>query len=104
MSGILGQSAPGAVLTDIYTVPAATIATARVIVANRGAVELSFRIALSENGDAIANKHYVAFDEPIGINESGSSIGFILSAGDIVRVYGSTADISFTVTGDTRSA
>lgn len=97
--GILAQANPGAVLTDMYTVPALKHVTGRIIITNVSAGNLTFRIALSKNGDAIVNKHYVSFDVPIVANDTGSSIAVMLGAGAIVRVYGSTADVSFTLTG-----
>ena len=104
MSGILGQSAPsGGVLTDAYTVPASTVAAARVIIANRGASGTTFRIAVSPNGAAISNEHYLAYDQAIDGNDTGASVGFVAASGDIVRVYGANANLSFTVTGETRA-
>jgi len=104
MSGILGQAAPaGGVLTDIYTVPANTVSVMRVIVTNRGINTTSFRVAISPSGDPIADEHYVAFDKLIAGNDTGSTIGFAVSSGDIVRVESNTGNLSFTATGEERA-
>lgn len=104
MSGILGQSAPLAVTwTDIYTCPADTVSALRVIVSNRGSGAASFRVAASKGGNPIANEHWLAPDKAILGNDTGSSIAFIVSATDVVRVYASDANLSFTATGETRS-
>ena len=104
MSGILGQSAPtAATWTDLYTCPANTIASMRVIISNRSASATSFRVAVSPNGEAIADKHWIAPGKPIAGNDTGATIAFIISSGDIVRVYATTADLSFTATGETRA-
>ena len=97
--GILGQSAPGATtLTATYTVPAAKHATAKVIACNRGAAT-TFRIALSDAGASIADAHYVAYDQTIDAGDSVSSVAFTVNETDIVRVYSTSGDVSFTVTG-----
>lgn len=97
--GVLGQSAPGATtLTAIYTVPASKHATIRVVVGNRGSAG-SFRVALSPNGAAIDNAHYVAYDAAIDANESLTSAPMAVGDTDVVRVYASSANMSFSVTG-----
>jgi hypothetical protein len=98
--GVLGQSAPSAaVLTDMYTTPALKHTTGRIIVVNRGILQTQLRIALSPNGDAIADEHYVAYNVTIDGGATGSTIGIILGDGDVVRVWGGTSDLSFTLTG-----
>ena len=104
MSGILGQLAPGAsAWNDLYTCPASTVATLRVIVSNRSSSATTFRVAASENGDAIDNKHWLAPDKDINGNDTGATIGFVISSGDIVRVFAGSANLSFTATGETRA-
>lgn len=104
MSGILGQSKPVAsTWTDIYTVPASTVATARVIIANLGSSNTTFRVAVSKDGDPIEDKHRITGgDEPILDNTSGSTIGFAISSGDIIRVFSGNGNVAFTATGETR--
>ncbi len=103
MSGILGQIAPtGGSFFDLYTCPVNTVATMRVIITNRGGPDTSFRVAISENGDPVADLHSIAFDKPIQGNDTGSTIGFAVSGGDIVRVFAGNSNLSFTATGEER--
>ena len=105
MSGIFGQLAPASsVWTDLYTCPAGTVSVLRVIVSNRGAAATSFRVAVSENGDAIANLHHIASDKAIAGNDTGSTVSFVVSATDIVRVWAGNTSLSFTATGESRAA
>lgn len=104
MSGILGQSKPlASVWTDLYTVPASTVTTVRVIIANLTSADTTFRVAASKDGDPIADEHRITGgDEPIKGNTSGSTIGFAVSSGDIIRVFSGNGNIAFTATGETR--
>ena len=99
---VLGQSAPSATTnTTIYTCPAATqMVSSSVVICNRGATAGSFRIAVRPNGNALANQHYIAYDSPILGNETVSfSIGMTVDADDLVVVYASSADMTFTLFG-----
>jgi len=103
VSGLLGQLAPTpSAWFDLYTCPANTVATLRVIVTNRVAVSTFFRVAASANGDAIADLHALAYDKAIGETDTGTTIAFVLSGGDVVRVYSGNGNLSFTATGETR--
>lgn len=99
---IIAQSNPSATtLTDIYTVGVGKQAVvSSIIVANRSGSNQRYRISLAVNGAANDNKQYIAYDEsisPNGVNEF--TIGATLSAGDVIRVYASTANLSFNVFG-----
>ena len=99
---ILGQAAPSATTnTDVYTVPAATQAVVSTInVANRGSSDGTFRIAVRPDGDAVTNKHYIAFDTPILANDSiPVTIGVTMNAADVITAYCSSADMSINVFG-----
>jgi len=99
---VLGQSAPAATTaTDIYTVPAATeTVVSTIVVANRAATDATFRISVSVNGAATATKDYIAYDLVIGgAGFISFTIGATMDATDKIRVYASTADLSFTVFG-----
>lgn len=105
MSGILGQQAPGATsLVTLYTCPAGKVATLRILVTERGGAAATFRAALRAGGAAISNEHYVAYDKSIDANDVSSTIAFMVSGGDVVSVYSSSANLSFTATGDERDA
>jgi hypothetical protein len=97
--GILGQINPAAAtLTVAYTVAASRHATARILVCNRGTAS-SFRVAISPLGAAIANQHYLAYDQALAANEAVSSVPFTVTATDVVRVYSASGNVSFTITG-----
>jgi hypothetical protein len=99
---VLGQSSPTATTeTALYTVPAATSAVASsVIVCNRSAVLSTFRISIAIGGAATTNKDYIYYDLPIGANDTFiATIGVTLAATDVVRVYASNTNLSFSLYG-----
>lgn len=99
---ILGQAAPGATTnTALYTVPAATQAIiSTLVVCNRAATAATFRIACRPAGATLANQHYINYDVPVAANDSiNLTLGISLGATDVVTVYASTADVSFTAFG-----
>lgn len=98
---ILGQSAPGATTEDdTYTVPALTQAHLKIHLANRGVVGSTFRIAIGTNGaGSIANEDYIHYDLTINPGQAWTSKAFELDAGDIVTVWGLTADLSWNIVG-----
>lgn len=99
---VLGQSAPSATtLTTLDTVPSATQAVVSTIaVCNRAATAATYRIAVRPAGAAIANEHYIAYDAPLAANDSTFiTIGITLAATDVISVYASTANLSFSAFG-----
>jgi hypothetical protein len=99
---VLGQSAPSATTnTNLYTVPAATSAVvSTLVVANRAATAATYRIAIRPTGATLANQHYIAYDITVGAGDSTTlTLGITLAATDIITVYGSTADLSFSAFG-----
>ena len=99
---VLGQSAPSAATeTDVYTVPAATTAVlSTVVVANRSASAVTYRIAVRPDGATLANQHYIAYDVNVGASDSTTiTLGITMDAGDVLTVYASTGDLSFNVFG-----
>lgn len=97
--GMLGQAAPGAATpADIYTVPSAKHATAKVLVCNRGVAD-TFRISVAPGGAGTANAQYIAYDQVIDANDSAASVAFTVTATDVVRVYSTLGSLSFSVTG-----
>lgn len=95
---ILGQSAPNATTeTDLYTVPAATeVIVSTITVANRASTDATFRVAICANGAATANKDYLAYDVSIAGNGIYAlTVGVTLDATDKIKVYASTANLSF---------
>lgn len=99
---ILGQSAPSATTeTDLYTVPAATqTVVSTLVVANRSASDATFRVSVSAAGGATSNKDFIAYDLACGGNGLNAfTFGITLNATDKVRVYASSANLSFNLFG-----
>lgn len=99
---VLAQSAPAATTsTDIYTVGAGVqTVISTLIVCNRAATSASFRIAIRPNGATLGNVHYIAYDVAIAASDSTTlTLGLTLDASDVVTVYASTANFTFSVFG-----
>lgn len=103
---VLGQSAPAATtLTTLGTVPAVKEwVGSTVVICNRSATDRTFRLAVSPAGAAIANQHYLAYDAPIAANDMiAITIGITMATTDVIRVYASSVDLSFSLFGDEAS-
>jgi hypothetical protein len=99
---VLGQVAPSATTnTTLETVPSATQAIVSTIaVCNRAATAATYRIAVRPAGATLANEHYIAFDAPLAANNSTFiTIGITLAATDVITVYASSANLSFSAFG-----
>jgi hypothetical protein len=99
---VIAQNAPSATTnTDLYTVPAATqVVISTLVIANRAASSATYRIAIRPNGVTLANQHYIAFDITVGASDSTTlTLGLTIDAADIVTVYASTANLSFSIFG-----
>lgn len=99
---VLGQVNPAATTaTTAYTAPSATEAIISTItVANLAGASATYRIAIRPDGDALANKHYIAYDVTVGaLDTTTITLGITLDAGDVVEVYASTATIAFNIFG-----
>lgn len=95
---VLGQVATAATTeTDLYTVPASTeTIVSSLVVTNRGTAAATYRISVSVNGAATATKDYLVYDANIAGNTAvGLTLGITIDATDKIRVYASTADLSF---------
>lgn len=99
---VLGQSNPAATTaTTLYTVPSATQAVvSTIVIANLASTAATFRVAVRVAGATLANSQYVAYDVTVGANDSTAlTLGITLGATDVITVYGSTANITFTAFG-----
>jgi len=102
----LGQVAPIATTeTDLYTVPSSTTAVvSSVVVCNRAATASTFRISVAVGGGATANKDYLFYDVIVGGNDTFvATMGITLATTDKVKVYASTANLSFNLFGQENS-
>jgi glucose-6-phosphate dehydrogenase assembly protein OpcA len=99
---VLGQSAPSATTaTTLYTVPAATTAVvSSIVIANRDASSATYRIAIRPDGATLANSQYIAYDVTVGASDSTVlTLGITMDATDIITVYASTANLTFSAFG-----
>jgi glucose-6-phosphate dehydrogenase assembly protein OpcA len=99
---VLGQSNPSATTaTTLYTVPSATQAVvSTIVVANLTATAATFRIAVRVAGATLANSQYVAYDITVGASDSTTlTLGLTLGAADVITVYASTANVTFSAFG-----
>lgn len=99
---VLGQSNPSATtLTTLYTVPSATNAVvSSIVVANLTATAATFRIAVRVAGASIANSQYIGYDITVGASDSTVlTMGVTMGATDVLSVYASTANLTFSAFG-----
>lgn len=98
---VLAQVSPAATTnTDMYTVPASTgTVISTLSVCNRG-VSALFRVAVRPAGEALANKHYIVYENYVEQYDSlFLTLGITLAASDVITVYSSTANLSFSLFG-----
>ena len=99
---VLGQSSPLATTeTLLYVVPSTTTAIgSSIIIANRGTSVATFRVSIAVGGLTTTNKDYLYYDLPIGANDTFiATIGITLATTDVVRVYASNTNLSFSLYG-----
>lgn len=100
--GVLAQLAPAVgAETTLYQVPNANRTfIAELVVCNRTAAPATFRLSISLRGAATATTDYLYFDLSVSGNDTfASEIGVTLGAGDIIRVYTATGNITFNLFG-----
>ena len=96
---VLGQVNPAASSASaLYTVPASKDAVISTItVANiSSASACTYDIAIRPNGDALANKHYIARAVSLAASDTVAlTLGITLDADDVITVQASTASATF---------
>jgi len=100
---VLAQSNPAAATpTDAYTVPALTSTTvSSLVVCNRSpSATPTFRISIAIAGAGADVKQYLYYDLALLPNDTFiATVGITLAATDVIRVYASTTDLSFSFFG-----
>lgn len=99
---VLGQSAPSATTaTTLYTCPSATqTVVSTLVVCNQAGTGGTYRIAIRPNGATLAQEHYIAYDAPIDANTTTAyTIGATIDAADVITVYASSGNFSFSAFG-----
>jgi len=90
-------------LTTLYTSPSSTeTVLSTVVIANRATSADTFRLALRTTGDAISDKHYLAYDVPVAANDSTTlTLGITMEATDVLSVAaaGTASELSVNAFG-----
>jgi hypothetical protein len=99
---VLGQVAPSATTaTTLYTVGSGkSTVVSTIAVCNRSSTAATYRVAIRPAGATLANEHYIAYDSTLAANDSTMiTIGITLATTDVITVYASTANTSFSAFG-----
>jgi hypothetical protein len=98
---VLGQSAPSATTnTDLYTVPSANSAVCSTIAICNRSTSANYRVAVRPAGAAIANQHYIIYDNYVNQYDTVFlTLGITLAETDVVTVYAGSANLSFSLFG-----
>lgn len=98
MNGRLGKAdLAAAVDTDVYTVPATTVATANVNICNRTAAPAKVRLAIRSG--VLGNADYLEYDAEVAANGVLERTGLALGAGEVVVTRSDVAGVSVRVHG-----
>lgn len=99
---VLGQSNPAATtLTTLYTVPSATSTVVSTItICNQTATAATYRIAVRPAGASVTASHYIVYGATVAASDTTAlTLGITLAATDVISVYASTANLSFSAFG-----
>ena len=98
---VLGQSAPAAgALTACYTAPSKAVVSSFTACNRSAANDALIRMSVAVAGAADDPKQYVYYDLPLfAVDTFIATIGITLSAGDVLRAYSSTGEVSFNFFG-----
>ena len=99
---VLGQANPAATTaTTLYTVPSDKTAVISTLVIANLSTAATYRIAVRVAGATLASSQYIAYDVALSANDSTAlTLGITLAATDVVTIYASTANVTFTAFGD----
>jgi hypothetical protein len=103
---VLGQVAPTIITnTTLYTCPADNEAVCSTLIGcNQNATEVTVRIAVRPGGASLAAVHYIAYNQIVPAYDSlVMTVGLSLAATDVVTVYASLGNTSWTMFGDETS-
>jgi hypothetical protein len=71
-----------------------------VTITNRGTTVSTFRVSVAVGGGATGIKNYLYYDLPIAGNDTFiATIGVTLAATDAIKVYASSANLTFQLFG-----
>jgi hypothetical protein len=105
---ILGQVATATVgattESTLYTVPSSTsTVVSSLVITNQAATAATYRIAVqpsADAGSAAAAKHWIVYGATVAASDTTVlTVGLTLATGDRIRIYGSSATMSFSAYG-----
>lgn len=100
---MLAQSNPSATTeTTLYTAPSLTSTVVSTItICNQASSAATYRIAVRPSADASTTaKHWIVYGATVAASDTTAlTLGLTLAAGDLIRVYASTATLSFSAFG-----
>jgi hypothetical protein len=87
----------------LYTSTSVETIVSSLIITNQAGSSATYRIAVQPSADAGSNataKHWIVYGATVAASDSVIlTVGLTLAAGDRIRVYGSTATMSFSAYG-----
>jgi len=95
------QSKPTAnVLTAIYTSTGACVLST-INICNLASSDTVFRVAIVKSGEALANKCYLYYDQPLIANDTWKDTsGVVLESGDVIYGLSGNNNTAFNIFGD----
>ena len=99
---VLAQLAPSATTpSTLYTVGASKSTNISTLaVCNRAGTSGTYIIAVRPAGATLANEHYIVYGATVAASDSILlTLGITLATTDIITVYASSADMSFSIFG-----
>ena len=100
---VLAQSNPSATTeTTLYTAPSLTsTVVSTIMICNQASTAATYRIAVRPSADATTTaKHWIVYGATVAASDSTAlTLGITLATGDVIRVYASTATLSFSAFG-----
>lgn len=98
---VLGQVNPSATTeTDLYTAAGQAVVST-IAICNQASSAATYRIVVRPAADSSTTaKHYIVYGATVAASDSTMlTIGITLAANDLIRVYASSANLSFSAFG-----
>lgn len=99
---ILGQSNPSATTeTSLYSPSGVAAVVSTITICNQASSAATYRIAVRPSADgSTAAKHWIVYGATVAASDTTAlTLGITLAASDSIRVYASTATLSFSAFG-----
>ena len=99
---VLGQSNPSATTETTLLTASGTTGTvvSSVVICNQASTTATYRIAVRPAGAAVAAQHWIVYGATVAASDSTIlTLGITLATTDVVTVYASSANLSFSLFG-----